>query len=350
MKSIFWLRSETKDNERRTPLTPTGAKQLLTDGHQVFVERCRDRIISDDHYKEIGCELVESYSWNKAPKDTIILGLKELPEGHEPLIHRHIYFAHAYKGQAGAKELLQRFVVGGGGLYDLEYLSDENNRRVAAFGFWAGFSGAAAAMDSWADLNQNKEFSPLKDHENQDEWIKSLKERLSGKIPKVMVVGAKGRCGHGAMTLLNNIGIAATGWDYEETKTGGPFKAIAEHDVFINTALINKKIPPFITEDMLENQALSIICDVSCDPTGDLNPIPLYDRVGSWLQPLQSKLIAGKIRHILAVDNLPSLLPLESSEDFASQLLPHLRSFAIDNDYPVFKRSLEIFKTYSDKR
>lgn len=349
MKSIFWLRSETKDHERRTPLTPTGAEQILTDGHQIFVERCHDRIINDQVYADMGCELVEAHSWKNAPKEAIILGLKELPDSDEPLTHKHIYFAHAYKGQAGAKELLQRFKKGGGSLYDLEYLIDENNRRVAAFGFWAGFSGAAAAMDSWADLSQGKEFAALKDHENQNEWIQSLKERLSGKIPRVMVVGAKGRCGNGAMTLLNNIGIAATGWDYEETKGGGPFKAIAEHDVFINTALINKKIPPFITEDMLEDEALSIICDVSCDPSGDLNPIPLYDRVGSWLHPLQSKLIAGKIRHILAVDNLPSLLPLESSEDFASQLLPHLRSFAIDNDSPVFRRSLEIFKDYSDK-
>ena len=349
MKSHIWLRSETKDHEKRTPLTPIGAKQLITDGHKVTVEKCQDRVIKDEEYLSVGCDMVDGHTWTNAPSEAIILGLKELPEDDFPLKHRHIYFAHAYKGQAGAKDILNRFKSGQGSLYDLEYLVDENNRRVAAFGFWAGFSGAAAAMDSWVDLSNGKDFAPLQDHENQDEWIASLKSRLIGNIPKVMVVGAKGRCGNGAMTLLQKIGIAATGWDYEETKGGGPFKAIAEHDVFINTALINKKIPPFITEDVLEDHALSIICDVSCDPSGDLNPIPLYDRVGSWQHPLQSKLLAGKIRHILAVDNLPSLLPLESSQDFASQLLPHLRAFAQDNETSVFKKSFDIFIDHSER-
>jgi saccharopine dehydrogenase (NAD+, L-lysine-forming) len=164
-----------------------------------------------------------------------------------------------------------------------------------------------------------------------------------------MVVGAKGRCGNGALTLLQKIGVHPTSWDYEETKAGGPFKEIANHDIFINTALITKKIPPFVTEETLLDGALSIICDVSCDPTGDLNPIPLYDRVGSWHQPLQSKILAGKVRHILAVDNLPSLLPLESSQDFSEQLLPHLRNFATDNNSEVWKQSLQYFNTYCER-
>tara|TARA_R110000868_G_scaffold30668_5_gene113206 strand:+ start:2207 stop:3262 length:1056 start_codon:yes stop_codon:yes gene_type:complete len=350
MKSHIWLRSETKDHERRTPLTPIGAKQLIQDGHSVTVEKCNDRIIKDIDYQNVGCRLVDSLSWKTAPKEAIILGLKELPENEsDPLVHKHIFFGHAYKGQAGATDLLKRFKNGGGCLYDLEYLIDENQRRVAAFGFWAGFTGAAAAMDSWADLSQGKEFSPLHDYEHQDEWISALKKRLIGQTPNVMVVGAKGRCGSGALTLLKKIGIFPTSWDYQETKEGGPFKKIAEHDVFINTALINTKIPPFINEEILEDQALSIICDVSCDPSGELNPIPLYDRAGSWQKPLQSKLLAGKIRHILAVDNLPSLLPKESSEDFAEQLLPHLRSFANDHSNSIFERSLAFFKNYSDK-
>jgi saccharopine dehydrogenase (NAD+, L-lysine-forming) len=34
-----------------------------------------------------------------APKDTIVLGLKELPEDGSPIEHTHIYFAHCYKNQ-----------------------------------------------------------------------------------------------------------------------------------------------------------------------------------------------------------------------------------------------------------
>ena len=52
-------------------------------------------------------------------------------------------FGHAYKGQPDGQKLLSRFAAGGGILYDLEYLTDETGRRVAAFGYWAGFAGAA---------------------------------------------------------------------------------------------------------------------------------------------------------------------------------------------------------------
>lgn len=36
-------------------------------------------------------------SWVSAPKETIILGLKELPHCADPISQRHIFFAHAYK-------------------------------------------------------------------------------------------------------------------------------------------------------------------------------------------------------------------------------------------------------------
>ena len=41
-----------------------------------------------------------------APRHCIILGIKELPEEDTPLVHQHIFFAHAYKGQKGWKETL----------------------------------------------------------------------------------------------------------------------------------------------------------------------------------------------------------------------------------------------------
>ncbi len=64
-----------------------------------------------------------------------MLGLKELPEPLPPLYHKHIYFAHAYKQQSGWQQLLSKFADDGGQLLDLEFLLDENNRRVASFGY-----------------------------------------------------------------------------------------------------------------------------------------------------------------------------------------------------------------------
>ncbi len=44
-----------------------------------------------------------------------------------------------YKGQAGWDKVLARYARGGGALLDLEFL-EKNGRRVAAFGYWAGFA------------------------------------------------------------------------------------------------------------------------------------------------------------------------------------------------------------------
>ena len=53
-------------------------------------------------------------------------------------------FGHAFKGQPAGQVLLQRFKAGGGTLLDLEYLVNAQGRRVTAFGYWAGFAGAAS--------------------------------------------------------------------------------------------------------------------------------------------------------------------------------------------------------------
>ncbi|KAJ3558039.1 hypothetical protein NM688_g1143 [Phlebia brevispora] len=143
---VFWLRCEKKPFERRAALTPTTAKRLIDAGFEIFVERDEQRIFDDAEYEAVGCKLVDNNSWAQAPRHIPILGLKELPVSDEPLPHTHIQFAHCYKHQGGWSSVLARFYKGGGTLYDLEFLNDENGRRVAAFGFHAGFAGAAAAL------------------------------------------------------------------------------------------------------------------------------------------------------------------------------------------------------------
>ena len=47
----------------------------------------------------------------------------------------------------------------------------------------------------------------------------------------------------------------------------------------------------------------------------------------------------------MAIDNLPSLLPAESTDDFARQLLPHL--LQLDQlDKGVWGRAQETFRTH----
>ena len=162
-KKTICLRAETKANEYRTPLVPKDAAKLLKKNCRVLVEKSSYRCFKDEDYKKIGCEIVKTGAWQSlAPsKNTWILGLKGLPEKVKEITGQHIFFGHAFKGQKGASDLLLRFKNGNGVLFDLEYLQDKNKRRLAAFGYWAGYAGAALALIHFLSL-QAKVPNPLK--------------------------------------------------------------------------------------------------------------------------------------------------------------------------------------------
>jgi saccharopine dehydrogenase (NAD+, L-lysine-forming) len=157
----------------------------------------------------VGCKLVENNSWPNAPVTIPIIGLKELPQSADPLPHTHIHFAHCYKRQAGWSAVLTRFHRGGGTLYDLEFLNDPHGRRVAAFGFYAGFAGAAAGALALAAQKRGEKLGRLEPFDNEHAMVSAVKEALggSGKGTKALVIGALGRCGRGAVDLFRKIGL-----------------------------------------------------------------------------------------------------------------------------------------------
>lgn len=98
-----------------------------------------------------------------------------------PLKHTHVQFAHCYKNQGGWRDVLSRFPAGNGTLLDLEFLQDESGRRVAAFGYHAGFAGAALGVEVWAKqlLNPGEEIRDVKPYPNEDALIKYVKELVA---------------------------------------------------------------------------------------------------------------------------------------------------------------------------
>lgn len=343
------LRAEFKPGERRTPLPPFAAAELIAAGYKVLVEKSPNRAFSDEEFAAAGCELVESGYWRTAPKDTIVLGLKELPEDGSPIEHTHIYFAHCYKNQAGWEELLGRFVKGRGSLLDLEFLVDDKGRRVAAFGRPAGLVGAALGVLLWVhqQLLPDVPFPECQPWKDEHEMIEKVKAELAllGKKPRVCVIGALGRCGSGAAHILSEIGLTDTGlWDLEETKRGGPFpELVTDFDVVINCIYLSGPIPPFITNQTLDlpNRRMTVIVDVSCDTSNPHNPLPVYSRGTTLMEPVL-RLRSSPPADIIAIDHLPTLLPRESSTAFARDLLPHLK--VLREFSPVWKRAADLFK------
>lgn len=336
----IWLRAESKPFERRVALAPAAARELVAAGFTVSVEECNDRVFDILDYQEAGCRIVPAGCWPDAPPDCYVLGLKELPEPLPVLRHRHIYFAHAYKQQSGWQCLLNKFAGGGGQLLDLEYLLDENNRRIAAFGYWAGFAGAALGI--MTRLAQPDAMKPVGSYRDRDRLLSELSDLLQGSNlhPRVIIIGAKGRCGRGAAELCRSLGLETTLWDLEETVQGGPFHEILEHDIFLNCVFVQSAIPPFLTRQLLDQaRRLSVMVDVSCDPYGDYNPLPVYDRCTTFSGPAL-RLRDKPVLDLVAIDHLPSMLPKESSEDFSSQLLGALMELP---DGRVWQRALELF-------
>jgi len=344
----LWLRAEQRPNEDRTGLTPEGAAQLIAQGIKVSVEDSPNRIIPTADYAKAGATIVAQNSWPDAPSDAIIFGLKELPDDGTPLPHRHIMFGHAFKGQHSGRRLLDRFKAGGGTLYDLEYLVDTQGRRVAAFGYWAGYAGAAVSLIAWAAQQHGQTCPAVAAYPHKDALLADLTQTLDttgASRPTAIVIGALGRAGTGAADLCTALDVTVTKWDMAETANGGPFPEILSHDLFLNCIFARPGTPVFVPQSALTApRSLSVIGDVACDPDSDYNPVPVYDAATTWDAPV-TRAHATPPLDVMAIDNLPSLLPLESSQDYASQLLPSLKT--LDTlDAGVWARAKATFRQH----
>ena len=321
----LWVRAEQRANEERVGLTPDGAAVLLKAGYKVTIEESSVRAIGLAGYASAGCEIAVENSWPTAPAAAIIFGLKELPEDGSLLTHRHIMFGHAYKGQPAGQVLLRRFKAGGGTLYDLEYLVHENGCRVAAFGYWAGYAGAALSLKAWAAQQRGGLLGAVSKYSGKTALLENLRkefERLGR--PRAIIIGALGRVGNGAADLCSALKVEVTKWDIAETAGGGPFPEILQHEIFLNCILARPGCPVFVEASAkTAPRALTVIGDIACDPRSNFSPLKVYTRETDWSAPAL-RVADQPVLDVIAIDNLPSLLPLESSEDYAAQLLPTL--------------------------
>ncbi|CAD0054653.1 unnamed protein product [Aureobasidium pullulans] len=297
--------------EHRSALTPTTAKALMDEGYPVNIERSSLSIFPDSEFEKVGANM----------------------------------FAHCYKGQGGWDDVLARFPRGGGTLYDLEFLQDEQGRRVAAFGFHAGFAGAALAVQAWAHQLVEGAGKPL-------EGVKPFANEglLVGRKPRALVMGALGRCGRGAVDLLQKVGVPEENiikWDMAETQNRpGPYPEILASDIFVNCIYLSQPIPPFIEPAQLnsEDRKLSVVCDVSCDTTNPHNPIPIYDINTTFDKPtVPVNVTTGPPLCVISIDHLPSLLPREASEAFSDALLPSLRTLKDRKTERVWQEAEKLF-------
>jgi len=331
----LWIRHEVRSTERRAPVVPDDVRRLVDAGIAVTVEESPQRIFPIEEYAAAGAAVTPSNSWTDAPGDAFVVGIKELPDEPEALSHRHIYFAHAFKGQSDATFTLDRFRHGGGQLFDVEYLTDEAGKRVVAFGYWAGYVGAALGVLHLAGTLPTP-LAPMAKEELDERLATASKE--GADLLLALVTGARGRSGRGAQRALGVAGLTITCWDRKETQDLHK-QALLGHDLLVNCVVTTTPTTPFVTPDDLRHERrLRVLADVTCDVTGPTNMLPVNHEITTWDKPVR-RLHGGDQAgshdghgygplDVIAIDNLPSLLPREASAGFSADLTPHLMTLA----------------------
>ena len=322
---LIYLRAETYPNEFRSPLVPEDISTLKMYSNKIYVERSQTRFISDEDWEKAGAELTDK-KWYEQPPGTIIVGLKEITNLDKLNKHIHVYFSHSFGGQSNAQATLTAFKKSDSLLYDLEYFKTPDNKRTLAFGFYAGLAAAALGITQhYNRLNGREDLYNLTYWGSKAELIEFCRFDKSSKIA---IIG-NGRCSKGVQFLLDILNIKYTLIDKQQTLIPQNF------DIIFNCILLSSDFNKvWVSETTILKKQLLIV-DISCDYTKPNNPFPIYSRGSSWKNPV----LNINNLSVIAIDNLPSLLPKESSSEFSIKLTNLLLRYG-DNEW---RRNINIY-------
>jgi saccharopine dehydrogenase (NAD+, L-lysine-forming) len=320
-KKTLFIRSETHPNEYRTPLIPRDVETLIRAGCTVYVQCSTDRVYKDHEYEQVGA-ILTSQEWDTVNPATLILGIKELSHLEKLRGHTHAYFSHSFKGQEGSQEILQAFANSQSHLYDFEYFTTQEGKRLISFGWYAGVAGAILGLQSTGGR--------LVPWSSIDDMLASVKP-VSRDL-RIAVVGWQGRCGSGVCNTLDKLQRKYSRFGKEADTS-----SFQDYDILYNCILLDKDYTKvWFSSDITPGKPITIV-DISCDYSKSNNPIAVYKEATTWEQPVAH---AHENLRIIAIENLPSLLPKESSDHFSSILT----RFLLDETTDVWERALGHFE------
>jgi len=326
-KEIF-IRREKYPNEHRTPLTPNDVVVLIRSGIVVYIQSSTSRVFNDEEYEKVGA-ILTPYSWISPPfKNSLILGIKELEDIDSLNGHSHAYFSHSFKNQKDSVKILNKFLFSKSELYDFEYFLDSRKRRTIAFGFHAGQVAAILGL-----LEYLKALPPvLTPWSSFQKMLESVESFLpNANAISIGILGLEGRCGQGVKSVLNLLNLPFTQLTRESHTDS--FK---NFDIFYNCILLDESYQGvWFSEKTMFTKSL-IIVDVSCDSSKPNNPIQLYTKNTTWESPVYKY---NDLVSIIAIDNMPSLLPKESSYSFSKSLTQEL----LNEDSYIWENALFLF-------
>ncbi len=400
MSANICIRRETKNRwERRSPFDPATVGRLRRLGIEIDVESSSKRIFDESSFLRAGAQSTQDSTTYK-----IVVGIKEPEISTVQRGQVHLAFSHTIKGQSYNMPLLQCFIDQGATLVDYETMTDQNDKRVIAFGRFAGIAGAADTLwllgqkldmmgqtSGLASLNQTITYGSIEELRSAIEVLRPL-----GGTPLRFIIVGMGNSGRGAAEVMDWLGIRKIDasdvtknlpgpWyamlrttDVMERLDGKPYEMdsykthgskqyrscfdryLGHFDALIQTAFWNNDYPKHLDSERLQQFADKlplVIGDISCDVDGSLSctqrittidhPAMTYDLKSGEVEDG----ISLKGPTILAVDNLPCELPWDASKHFSAQLeslmpdvakIPHIQE--LDELDPVVRGAIIVFR------
>ena len=151
--------------------------------------------------------------------------------------------------------------------------------------------------------------------------------------PLIGIIGHKGNCGTGVIEILQSLNL-----NYEIIDKNMENKGIymKKFDILYNCICLNNSSNEIWFDKSTIFTKKLLIVDISCDYKKPNNPIHIYNESTTFENPVYKY---NNYVDIIAINNLPSLLPKDSSLDFSNKLV----NFINNNDM-LWKNNLSIFK------
>jgi len=359
------IREGKVPSDRRVPLLPYQCVEIIAQyPHVKIVIQPSDvRCIANKEYLAAGIPLQEDM------RDCdILLGIKEVPIYQLIPDKTYLFFSHTIKLQPHNQKLLQSIIEKRITMIDYEALRDVHEKRIIAFGHFAGIVGA---YNTFLLLGKKYKLFDLKPAYRCFD-IEELKHELKKVAipPFKFVLTGGGRVGNGAEMILKEMGIEKISSkdflektypkpvytqimssDYNQV-IGGNKEWNTEHfheypeayestfmrfatvaDVLIAGAYWDQRAPKlFTTEDIKQkNFSIRLISDITCDIDGSIPTTvkstniydPAYD-FKPFTKDIEAPFTDTRNITVMAIDNLPCEVPRSASEDFGNQLIKNV--------------------------
>lgn len=225
---VIGIRREDKSKwERRSAITPSHVAKLIEQHpHLKFVVQPSDkRIFRDNEYIKAGATISDDLSECSA-----IFGVKEVPISELMANRTYVFFSHTIKAQEYNMPMLDHILKEKIRLVDYEKITDEENRRLVAFGKFAGNAGALDFLFGIGKYFLNLGFSTpflnmsfaytYKNLEKAKEVVRDIGEVIADEgipathAPFIFAITSSGRCAQGVMEILECLPIKVV--DLEE--------------------------------------------------------------------------------------------------------------------------------------